>query len=949
MREIGILAIFTLTLSMAVLLPARADSIPAPGTTVETQFAVSGPAADQIQYQIFADETGEFNGLQAGQIDLTDTPLNKFQVPIFCPSGTNFWCTGAVPNPPNLPNPPDGQFGFQHDDINNANVFWGITFCFAQDGITAGGSCQPKNGAVTVPGYPFTTATCPNVRGVHAGDCTYAGIQWRQGFASLLDKGCVTIQPNCPANHGLVNGVFGGAAQSIDNVGDVPAQVIAHPGYSWEASCQPSLAAKCIGPYISGPYDLKGVCSWDSLHVTAGSTNCVSANNFDFAGQGTDSSLDGITWNPGTVNFCNAADHFIAAGIASGKDANCRLTTLLGPGGDVVFAIRLDSPNRLASGTAEFNRFCDLLNAPINTGQCSRPTNTGGTLRLVKHQLTVTSLCSVLCGLSTDGIATNTPNLGWHVYTGANTVGPAFNQQWGLYDSQFDSTICGGSLAVPASSVGQFPLANYVYSCNAKMDHYQEMVANNVTIAGATQSDQVAMEIFGNHTVNNPTISRTQQFAYAKGWQGVSDATGVGISTGNFWSLLNMWNPNPAVSGPTIRWGMKQGTSSLNPFEFTSPSEFNVLQEVYDTLLRVTPYIPTSGPQIIGWMADSYKLVQHSLILTGVTVDSNCPASIGTSVVQGCVKMLLRGDSFFQDGQQVTASDVKFSFENFNSTGGIVSAATSNTVDVVYDPAFLPTSLGGTESPGQLETLYVALKSLNAFALFDMTNVPIVPQHVWKTTGASGPCRDTSLSNPGSGKGLPQCTVDPAFLSGIGADPVANNMLIGSGPYICGMRNNPSDPTSGFAVLGGGCTSTGTSAVTTGSITLYRYGIGLNPFGSGTYFRSNANYKEFAWATNGHDSVNILVVSGIETCRTPADGPLCSHYAGPALTTTCTTAGPCFIGPVGGGVGVPFFLAKDFALTFYGRSWSFPVAYTSLDGALQPASPVSYEDGSQYT
>jgi len=221
------------------------------------------------------------------------------------------------------------------------------------------------------------------------------------------------------------------------------------------------------------------------------------------------------------VNFCDAADHFIQAGIASGKDATtCRLTTLLGPGGDVVFAIRTDSPNRLASGTAEFNRFCDLLNAPISAGQCSRATSGGGTLRLVDHGLTITDAFTfVFSGSSTDGVTTNTPNLDWHLYTGANSGGPAFNQQWALYDSNLASTICGGSSAVPASPTGDFPLPNDVYSCNRKLDHYQELVEFNGTISGASQALQVAMEIFGNHTINNPTVSRTQQFAYLKGWQ----------------------------------------------------------------------------------------------------------------------------------------------------------------------------------------------------------------------------------------------------------------------------------------------------------------------------------------------------------------------------------------------------------------------------------------------
>jgi len=929
---IGILAVFTLTLSMAVLLPARADSIPPPGTP-PTQFSVSGPAADQIQYQIFADETGEFNALQAGQIDLTDTPLNPPQVPIFCPTGTSFWCTGVAPNPP------DPEFGFQHDDINLANNFWGITFCFAQDGITAGGACQPhlKSGAVVqVPGYPYTTAICANVPAPHANDCSYAGIQWRQGFAGLLNK------------QGLVANVFGGAAQALDNLGTVPAQGVQHSGLPFDAACAPTPVTGCVGAYSSGApanYNLKGVCSWDSLHTTTVLTNCNSALNYP----GTNPSTDGITWDAGSTNFCNAADHFIAAGIASGKDVNCRLTTLLGPGGDVVMAVRSDSPNRLASGNAEFNRFCDLLNAPISAGQCSRATSTGGTLRLVNHPLTINDAFTfVFSGSSTDGVTTNTPNLDWNTYTGANSGGSAFDQQWGLYDSSFVSTICGGSGVVPASPTGDFPLPNDVYACNLKMDHYQEMNQFNATIQGAGQSLQPAMEIFGNHTINDPTVSRTQQFGYAKGWTGVSDATGIGIATGNAFSLMNAWNPSPAISGPTIRWGMKQGTSSLNPFEFTTVFEFNILQEVYDALLTVTPYIPGTGAQIIGYMANTYQLVQHSAVLPGIAVDANCPASAtiaGVSwPVQGCVKLNLRGDIFWQDGIQVTASDVKFSYEGFNATAGIASGGTQNTVDVVYDPTVLPTSLGGTEAPGQPENLYVALKSVSAFSLLDLTGVPIVPQHIWATIGASGACKDTSISNPGSGKNTAQCNIEPTYLSGPGADPVANNRLIGSSAFACASGPLGAPGT----VLGGGCTSTGTSAVTTGSITLFRYGQGVSHL-SGNYFRNNAKYKEFAWAhTASGNAVSILDVSAISGCFANPAGATCPHYRAPDTTLTCTGAGPC-IGTVSGGNGGPLTgLQKADLVQWFGTSWTDPIAYGSLTGVV-PAPPVLYEDGSQYS
>jgi len=438
-------------------------------------------------------------------------------------------------------------------------------------------------------------------------------------------------------------------------------------------------------------------------------------------------------------------------------------------------------------------------------------------------------------------------------------------------------------------------------------------------------------------------------FAYRKGWTGISDANGVGIATGNFWSLLDGWNPGPAISGPDIRWGMSTGTLTLNPFLFTRTSERNILQEVFDPLLASTPYIPGTGAQIIGYMANTYQLVQHSAILPGVPVDGNCPASMtiaGASwPVQGCIKLNLRGDIFWQDGVQVTASDVKFSYEGFNATGGIASSGTLNTVDVVYDPTALPTSLGGNQAPGTSENVYVALKNAVATtALLDLTTVPIIPQHIWATMGASGPCKDTSISNPGSGKNTAQCNIEPTYLSGPGADPVANNRLIGSSAFACASGPLGAPGT----VLGGGCTSTGTSAVTTGSITLFRYGQGVSHL-SGNYFRNNAKYKEFAWAhTSSGNAVNIQDISAISGCFSNPAGPTCAHYRSPDTVLTCTAAGPC-IGTVSGGNGGPLTgLQKAEVTQWFGTSWTDPIAYSSLDGVI-PAPPVLYEDGSQYS
>jgi hypothetical protein len=429
--------------------------------------------------------------------------------------------------------------------------------------------------------------------------------------------------------------------------------------------------------------------------------------------------------------------------------------------------------------------------------------------------------------------------------------------------------------------------------------------------------------------------------AYLQGWIGISDISGVGIAQGNFWSLLNGWNSGPAVSGPTIRWGLSAGTSSLNPFLSTLSSEQDVLQEVYDPLIASGPYLSGGAPQVIGYMANTFSTVTH-------TSDPNCPVTIGITTVAACVKINLRGDIFFQDGVQVTASDVKFSYENFKAKGGIGSFGSLNTVDIVFDPRVLPAAIGGTEAPGQAENLYVALSAATATALLDLTTVPIIPQHIWKTIGAAGACADTSITNPGSGLGTPPCTVEPTFLAGAGADPVANNRLIGSGPYICGVRNIAADPASGFAVLGGGCTSSGMDAVPAGLITLYRYGTGLSHL-AGSYFRNNAKYKEFAWAhTSSGNAVNIFDVSTISGCFTNQGGALCPHYRSPDTVLMLTNAGP-FIGAVSGGSGGALTgLQKAEVVQWFATSWTDPIAYSSLVGVL-PAPATLYEDGSQYS
>src|SRR5207247_3589885 len=122
-------------------------------------------------------------------------------------------------------------------------------------------------------------------------------------------------------------------------------------------------------------------------------------------------------------------------------------------------------------------------------------------------------------------------------------------------------------------------------------------------------------------------------------------------------------------------------------------------------------------------------------------------------------------------------------------------------------------------------------------------------------------------------------TVNTNCLGGDGENAVTNNLLIVSTACVCapGPYTGPSTPG-----LGGGCTSSGTGSVTTGTITLQRYGSGLTPANSG-YFRDNANYKQYLWAdVNGDGQVNAIDISLTSGCQANfgSNPTACNHLDG---------------------------------------------------------------------
>ena len=896
-------------------------------------------------------------------------------------------------------------------DFNLANSFFGVTFCNGADGVTAGSTCNDGPGGTPV------TATCSGTiyRIGSALDCSRAGIAIRQAIAHLIDR------------QAFVTNVLQGQGFALDNP-IAPAQTLPHSSLPVgpAPACGPPVpcfiptdittnSSQGIGPYAFDPtlpvgaqrvplgseptctkfssqllgnggppceVNVGGSCSWDLLVSCNGTFDggyLVSAFHLSNDGAAT---ANGMV-PPGSPDFCVAAQGFVNAGLGvnvSSPDTGCQVMGFLGfstgtpgtPGGPLLLYYRT-SVNREPLFRGLGHSICQLIHGPSSTG-CPEVVVT--TTPPLASSFAPTTGCKATSEPGTN-CTTQGPEYGWNMYTGG-WIASTPDQLWYLYNSRFASDLCGGQ----PDEHG----ANYDYLCNSNLDYWGNNVEFSSIPSASIADSQVAMDIFGNHTFTIPVFSPADSFAYLKGWTGVGDANGIG--PGNYWSLLNMWNPNPAVSGPAIRWGQGDSPDTLNPFLGTTLADFNVLSEVYDPLLQTNPYNPS---QLFGWMANSYRVVTNAQ-------DSNCPTSItrytSSIPVAGCIELVLRGDISWHDvmscsptdavcfeTHSVTASDVKFSIAAFNATGSYTSYYTSNIADVVYNPSVLSGAAygayGGSESAGQPEILYVALKSMTAWAAFDLASIPIVPQHIWATAASPGPC--LALDTP-------QCTVDPNYLTGAGSDPVATDKLIGSGPFVC--SNGPLGALG--TTIGSGCSTSGNDTPAPGdTVTLRRFQYqGTNTQQQGSlnlnfaYFRTNGKFKNFAWAdylalgsgpNNGFGSHGVVTISDVQSVVSclgkSAPAGACTatafaHWSAPAASNTCNSAiGPC-VGRVNGGASPVSIGTVAQVARWYLTQWTdtmtstfpMPLLYGSNGNQLLGAQPgpgtgnqVLYEDGTNET
>ncbi len=462
----------------------------------------------------------------------------------------------------------------------------------------------------------------------------------------------------------------------------------------------------------------------------------------------------------------------------------------------------------------------------------------------------------------------------WNLYTGGFSLGSLPDFLWANFHSQFASTTCGG----PFNS---FP-ANFDYHCDPEYDAYSNAAEFSPTIPGAQPIFNQTAALFYLDQATDGVYNSIDQFAELNclTWQpgpqaSVVRTNGHGSETA-FWTLYNM-QPNPYYTpvNPstyscggglqnTIRRGFSQATDNMNPFEALTVWDFEIISQVFDTLLAVNPTTAGATQEVFDWMTQSHTDTSNSAEITCIGNPTFVPASCAANTLQQ--KWVLRHDVFFHDGTQVNANDVCYS----------IIAARDTVSALLYSAAFNVASCVpqvGTGTAANPDTAIVKLQIGGAFSDLYIGGLPMIPAHGPHTWAGTGTCTypntdcltTTGLGNCGGA--LTQTTItgpdgqphaytfipngdisncaDPTW------DPMAAGQMVGSGPWAC---NNLTTKASG-----GPCTSTNNAVIDSGDTALL---VANENYMRGPTFLQGSKLQAGLWADKfSVGQVNILDIA----------------------------------------------------------------------------------------
>ena len=524
-------------------------------------------------------------------------------------------------------------------------------------------------------------------------------------------------------------------------------------------------ALQCDSPPAKSPtcVTVTQQCAWDALSPTCIDAYRIAPNSSGFAA-------------PGSPDFCAAADHMMAAGVATGKTAGTCVLTGVNAG---VFAhplrdmIRNNDPRRLAMGNGLMNAVNQLFG-----GQVVSPTY--GNIRQIGFPIVFSD--------PPDG-----PLDDWDAYTFGYLLGSPYpDHLYGLYNSVFASNYCGTGIASGEPNNPQFV-------CTTTIDSATLAAAQTADVPTFTSATLAAFDQLGKIAVDIPVFTPAIRIPALRSVDGLVNVKGVAYNSAQdiLFAHQGSYSPvNPiytfgAGDPSTLRYGQASGTSELNVFNAQTVWEFQAIGEIYDTLFTANPVNPGA---IYCNMCTFYQLSVDSALNTHFLVE-------------------LRQNLRWQDGQRVTASDVAFTWLNFRDAPTTISG---NLPGLLLSVNVLDSSTFDVVWLGQSISFPVYMENF------------IIPQHLWQDpacttiTGGQIVCPLTDLPGgpysacpvgtptiisgvtfclPGSSAGSygNVSVVDPAKVSQ-NYDPLTDGTLIGSGPLAC-LSVFPSD----LGKVGTGC------------------------------------------------------------------------------------------------------------------------------------------------
>ncbi len=682
------------------------------------------------------------------------------------------------------------------------------------------------------------------------------------------------------------------------------------------------LATKIDNPVSPAqPVNLPDFKLFDSLHPNTISAYNIATDPTGFA------ELGSADWLAALDHLAKVKDNPATPGCDFWCDTNGdKVIDTNRPTTPVEFFCRIDSKPR--------DRMCN--------GIASRLNQMFGTAVVHVNEKTISQVNSIV-------FSTSKPD-DWNAYSAGYGVNPDPDQIYDFYASVFASDVCGGPTANFASNydficdngndiaqAGQPGVdlreVSAGYFININENDYDALAFKSrfaATLADSKTAATQALLRFGQMAFSIPYFADAAPFAYLKDplvgglkadskstpdgnpWTGIINVKGfgpIGIDLAYASpSWRNAYTSQPALPG-TMRIGMKQAILHTDPFKSQTLWEFMILSPLYGSLVELSPYDPN---QLMSSIANSWT---ENITPTELGYNPDTVLGVAPGTVKSSIRFNLRTDVFFHDGNQLSAEDVEFSLEQFKAQAAAlfltnVQSVIGVTCGVKRSCIDLPTGdddardekLDFTADVHFNQVSFNFIKGVGALA-------PIIPKHVWDSNH-DGQVDSTKLGN--------------AF------DGMKNHALIGSGDWVC--RDLVT------RVVGGGCTSTGSSSADVGdSVVMERYKADpLDP--RKQYPKSVANFKEWNYADGSIQAqtgnpladdqvVDFFDANSILLCfgqNTATGHPECQYWndAAPVPSNPDPTVDIVEVGIV-----TRWFGTGQFDQNVLGTRWTFPLLW----------------------